>query len=76
MAMLNAADAQGRDNDEAMSVLRETQGIEALPYMLVRRKAYRNAAAQGRGVTDMSPRDAKAVEEMQALVHAIYPIAE
>ena len=76
VAALNAADAQGHDNDEALSVLRETEGVEALPSMLIRRKAYRNAAAQGRGVTDMNPKDPKAVEEMQALVRAIFPTAE
>lgn len=76
VAALNAADAQGHDNDEALNVLRETEGVEALPAMLIRRKAYRNAAAQGRGVTDMNPKDPKAVEEMQALVRAIFPTAE
>jgi len=35
-----------------------------------------HAAAQGRGVTDMNPKDPKAVEEMQALVRAIFPTAE
>ena len=29
-----------------------------------------------RGVTDMNPKDPKAVEEMQALVRAIYPTSE
>ena len=76
VAALNAADAQGHDNDEALSVLRDTEGDEALTSMLIRRKAYRNAAAQGRGVTDMNPKDPKAVEEMQTLVRAIFPTAE
>ena len=31
VAALNAADAQGHDNDEAMSVLRDTEGLEAMP---------------------------------------------
>jgi chromosome partitioning protein len=72
LAVLNAADAQGNDNAEAQDLLRELQEIEALPCRLVRRKAYRNAAAQGRGVLDMTPKDAKAVEEMTALVRAVY----
>jgi chromosome partitioning protein len=76
VAALNAADAQGHDNEEALSVLRDTEGVEALSGMLIRRKAYRNAAAQGRSVTDMNPRDPKAVEEMQTLVRAIFPTAE
>jgi chromosome partitioning protein len=72
LAVLNAADAQGHDNAEAQEVLRELQEIEALPCQLVRRKAYRNAAAQGRGVLDMTPKDPKAIEEMTALVRAVY----
>ena len=38
VAALNAADAQGHDNDEAMSVLRDTEGLEAMPTMLIRRR--------------------------------------
>lgn len=76
LAVLNAADAQGHDNAEAQEVLRELQEIEALACQLVRRKAYRNAAAQGRGVLDMTPKDPKAVEEMTALVSAVYKLSK
>ena len=78
VAALNAADAQGHDNDEAMSVLRDTENLEAMPTMLIRRKAYHNAAAQRRGVTDMNPKDPKPVEEMHALVRCLLakPLAE
>jgi chromosome partitioning protein len=67
MAFLNAADAQGRDNAEAQESLGEVAGIDGLAAMLVRRKAFPNAAAQGRAVTEAQPRDAKAVEELTAL---------
>jgi hypothetical protein len=36
----------------------------------------RNAAARGRGLTDMNSKDPTAVDEMQALVRAIYPTPE
>ena len=72
LAVLNAADAQGSDNREARELLKETEGVEALSCQLGRRKAYRNAAAQGRSVVDMTPKDPKAVEELTALVAAIY----
>lgn len=72
LAVLNAADAQGSDNREARDMLRETDGVEALACQVGRRKAFRNAAAQGRSVLDMSPKDPKAIEELQALVAAIY----
>jgi chromosome partitioning protein len=72
LAVLNAADPVGKDNDEAQSVLQDMDGIETLPGLIVRRKAFRNAAAQGRGVLDMVPADPKAIEEMSALVAAVF----
>ena len=72
LAFLNAADAQGRDNAEAQDALREVSAIETLDLMVVRRKAFPNAAAQGRGVIEQQPRDAKAVEELTALAKAAF----
>lgn len=72
IAVLNAADVQGHDNREARELLRETPDLEALPCQLVRRKAYRNAASQGRSVLDVTPRDPKAADELTALASAIY----
>jgi chromosome partitioning protein len=75
-AVLNAADSVGQDNAEALGALREVEGVEALVCQIVRRKAYRNAAAQGRGILDMTPKDHKAIDEFNAVVAAIYPISE
>jgi chromosome partitioning protein len=72
LAFLNAADAQGRDNAEAQEALREVGAIETLDLMVVRRKAFPNAAAQGRGVIEQQPRDAKAIEELTALADAAF----
>jgi chromosome partitioning protein len=72
MAFLNAADAQGRDNAEAREALADIAGIQTLDEMIVRRKAFPNAAAQGRGVTEVQPRDTKAVEEIIALARAAF----
>ena len=72
LAVLNAADAQGRDNEEAAQVLREVHGIALLPIMIGRRKAFPNAAAMGRAVIEQTPKDAKAVDELTALVQALY----
>jgi len=44
-SVLNAADAQGRDNEEAAAALREVPSIAYLPGPVVRRKAFPNAAA-------------------------------
>jgi chromosome partitioning protein len=67
LAFLNAADAQGRDNAEAMEAIGEVDGLEVLQAVVVRRKAFPNAAAQGRAVIEAQPRDPKAVEELAAL---------
>jgi len=38
----------------------------------VRRKAFPNAAAQGKGVGEYTPRDPKAIDELTALMAFIY----
>ena len=71
-AVLNAADAQGTDNEDSAGALGEIEGIVYLPCAIVRRKAFPNAAAAGRAVTEHQPRDAKAVEEITALAAAVF----
>ncbi len=75
-AMLNAADAQGQDNREAREALQDIDGVKMLDGTIVRRKSFRNAAAQGRGVLDMIPKDAKAIEELTAIVSALFKTSE
>jgi chromosome partitioning protein len=72
VAVLNVADAQGRDNADADEALHEIAGIDVLPLTIGRRKAFPNAAARGRAVTEAMPRDAKAVAEVHALLTALY----
>ncbi len=68
MAFLNGADAQGRDNADALEAMGAIVGIETVDLMLIRRKAYPNAASQGRGIIEMQAKDAKAIDEMGSLV--------
>jgi chromosome partitioning protein len=70
--VLNAADAHGRDNEEAAAILQEREGFSLLPVVIGRRKAFPNAAALGRGVFEQSPKDPKATQELSALVAALY----
>ncbi len=70
--LLNAADAQGKENAEAAEALKESAGLHLLPFMIGRRKAFPHAAASGRSVTEQSPQDAKAVRELYALIQALY----
>jgi chromosome partitioning protein len=56
----------------ALAFLNAADAQGTLDLMVVRRKAFPNAAAQGRGVIEQQPRDAKAVEELTALAAAAF----
>jgi chromosome partitioning protein len=72
LAVLNAADASGKDNSAAREAMRDSPGIITLDIVIGRRKAFRNAAAQGASVLDMVPKDPKAIEELTAMVKAVF----
>lgn len=72
VAILNAADAQGHDNEDASQAIADIPHIEMLPLSIGRRKAFPNAAASGRSVLEQNPKDAKAVSELTALIAALY----
>ena len=63
VVILNAADAQGRDNEQAAAIIQEKEGFEYFPHRIVRRKAFRNAAAAGLSVLECRPADEKALSE-------------
>ncbi len=71
-SVLNAADPVGRDNDDALEMLRSVQGIEVLPFMIGRRKAFPNAFTAGLGVIEDAHPDQKAVNEITSLVNSMY----
>jgi len=62
-ALLNAADPFGKDNDEAAAIIREKEDFDYFPHPIVRRKAFRNAAAAGLSVMEHRATDEKAVYE-------------
>jgi chromosome partitioning protein len=70
IAVINEADPQGKDNQEATSVLREIQGIELAPVLIVRRKAFPNAAAAGLSVLEYN--DPKACDEFNQLAKFLF----
>ena len=67
VAVLNEADAQGKDNQAALDALAEVAGLEIAPVILGRRKAFPNAAAAGLSVLEYRD-DRKASAEMRKLV--------
>jgi chromosome partitioning protein len=72
LAVLNAADAQGKANADAGAALKDVEGITLLPVIIGRRKAFPNAAAGGKAVTEHTPKDDKATKELPALLKALY----
>lgn len=71
-AIISQADPLGKDNQEAMEILKEFDNIQTLECTIGNRKAFRNAAAEGLGVYEMIPSDKKACYEMNCLYHIIY----
>ncbi len=72
MAFLNGADAQGKDNLEARDAMAEVTGVETSSLVMVRRKAYPNAASLGRGIVETQPKDLKAIEELTAIAEMAF----
>lgn len=72
LVVLNAADAQGRDNADAAAAIGDVAGLTLLPISIGRRKVFPNAASAGRSVLEYMPRDQKAIDELTALLHAVY----
>ncbi len=76
VAFLANADAQGTDNQEAAERLRNVNQLEFLDTPLVQRKAFTTACSQGLCVTEIKPKDAKAIAELKALVEKLIEIGE
>jgi chromosome partitioning protein len=72
IAVLNAADPQGRDNDEAAAIIRDTAGFQYFERPIVRRKAFRNAVAAGLSILEYRPEDRKAVAEFTLLDEQVF----
>lgn len=71
-AVLNGADSSGQDNTDAVDALADFPQLMYLDAPIRRRKPIANAAGQGMAVMEMTPRDAKAIEEMHALVNGVF----
>lgn len=71
-AVLNVADPQGSDNADAAAALSAIEGIEALPFVVVRRKAFPNAFSSGLSVLEQERKDPKAVSNSVHCGCAVY----
>jgi len=71
-AFLNLADPAGLDNREAADAIAAFPQFRLLNAPIKRRKSIANAAGLGQSVLEYSPRDEKAVSEINELLEAIY----
>lgn len=72
LAVLNMADTAGTDNEDAAAALADYPAINYLGTPIRRRKSIANAAGNGMSVLEQTPRDDKAIAELNALLQAIY----
>ena len=70
--VISQADPSGKDNQEAIEILKEFPEIQTLDCTIGNRKAFRNAAAEGLAVHEMFHPDKKACQEMEVLLDLIY----
>jgi len=74
IAVLNCADAGdlSTDNAQAAEAVADVPQFEYITTSLRRRKAFSNAAGQGLSVLEIKPQDAKASNELKALVSMLF----
>ena len=71
-ALVNMADPSGTDNQAMIEALTEYPQIEVLQQVLVRRKAWPNAASKGQAVFEHVPKDKKAISEFYSFSDMIF----
>lgn len=72
LAFLNNADSGGHDNEEAAAAAADFPELVFIAAPVRRRKAIASAAGQGLSVLEFSPKDNKAIDEITALVNAVF----
>lgn len=71
-AFLNRADSKGYDNEEAQEMIKENENLMTLPVMICNRKAFGNAASEGKSVNELKIADRKAILEIDNLYKCIF----
>jgi chromosome partitioning protein len=71
-ALLNRADFKGHDNNDSLDIINESDFLSCFKTIIGQRKAFSNAAAEGKGVVEMKLYDQKALREMEALYLEIF----
>lgn len=69
---INRADAQGGDNKQAATLIKETEGLEFIKPLIGDRKAFPNAHTEGLAVHEVKSKDTKAVKELEVLYKYLF----
>lgn len=72
VAILNMADPAGSDNTEAASAVTDYPQFEYLATPIRDRKSFAEALGRGLAVSELKPRNEKAVAELEAVVAAVF----
>lgn len=72
LAVINQADAKGKDNDDALQILKECSDLQCLQTIIGQRKVFSNAASEGLGISEYKVIDKKALQEMHGLYEYIF----
>lgn len=73
-AVLNRADSQGKDNEDAAAAVAAFPAFKLLNLTIGDRKAIKNASTAGLHVSEQKPVNAKAVAELQMLIEQLFHI--
>jgi chromosome partitioning protein len=71
-AVLNMADTAGTDNEDAAAAVADYPALQYLDTPIRRRKSIANAAGNGMSVLELTPRDDKAIAELNALLQSLF----
>jgi chromosome partitioning protein len=76
VVLLNLADPgdASNDNREAAEAASTLPQFRYLPHPIRRRKAFANASAAGLSVHELTPRDPKAISELDNVVSSLFPV--
>jgi chromosome partitioning protein len=69
---INRSDSRGQDNDGAATLLKEAENMTFINVHIGARKSFSNAAANGLAVTEVRPRDEKAISEITTLYKHVF----
>lgn len=72
VAVLSCADPSGKDNKDAVEALNDYPELVYMDAPIVRRKSFANAMGMGLSVAELTPKDPKAVQELERLVDNIF----